>query len=106
MKEKISHLDIYKKETFESLTKAIEDKVSFFLDVNGISNVRVIWDTESDLFTLSFSLYETDTNEALFGGGTLQADLVRYLQNETIPELAGYTINPYLQRGYIGFIKE
>lgn len=106
MKENITNLDSYKTEKFKEISKAIEDKVSIFLDVNGITGAKIVWDQTSNIFDLSFSLCERDSNEVLLTGHNLHVDLVKYLSREEIPELAEYILNPYTKAGYISFIKE
>lgn len=103
--EKIPNLNEYKQERLKTLKSSIENSIKLFLEVNGLSNVEIVWDQNCDLFTFSFSLIESDTGEKLLSGDNLHVDLARYLAKEEIGELENYTLNPYTKAGYISYIK-
>jgi len=104
--EKPTDINEYRRERIKLIQRTITEKVSLFLEVNGISNAEILWDDKSNIFNLSFSLLESDTKESLLTHGDLHTDLLRFLQRETIEGLDAYIINPYVKTGFISFIKE
>jgi hypothetical protein len=99
-------LTAYKIERYHSVKREIDKKINLFLEVNAIPGTKIVWEKSSTIFTLRFTLIETDDQEVLLTGDTLHVDLIRYLTQEPLPGFEEYVLNPFEKPGFISFIKE
>jgi hypothetical protein len=103
---KVTDVNEYRKERLDIIFRSVSYQALLFLELNGINNAEIVWNKTDDLKEVSFTIEEPDTRESLLTGERLHQDLIHYLVEQDIPELKGYTQNPYTEPGFISFIKE
>ena len=103
---KVTDINEYKRERLEKLFQSVTYQTEVFLQLNGINNADIIWTETNDLQEISFTVEDPDSQSCLLTGERLHQDLIVYLMEQDIPELKGYIRNPYVEPGFISFIKE
>lgn len=106
MGEKIINLEAEREKRLTELQRAISYQVQLFLDDNKIpKTVDIVWNEDSNLTELGFTLIEPDTGDILLTGERLHQDLIRYLATADIKGLQNYERNIHSEPGTINFIK-